>query len=83
MEKLQKQALRLVFTDYTSSYAELRQRADIPLLYINRIRNEMIHIVSQSPRATTKERVLSWNRQDCTRQVCDLCLLKVDLIVLS
>ncbi len=33
LEKLQKQALR-----YTSSYAELRQRADVPLLYINRIR---------------------------------------------
>ena len=44
MEKLQKQALRLVFTDYTSSYAELRQRADVPLLYINRIRNEMIDV---------------------------------------
>ena len=41
MEKLQKRAPRFVFTDYTSSYAELRQRADVPLLYINGIRNEM------------------------------------------
>ncbi len=44
MEKLQKRALHLVFTDYTSSYAKLRQRADVPLLYINRIRNKMIDV---------------------------------------
>ncbi len=135
MEKLQKQALRLVFTDYTSSYAELRQKSDVPLLHINRTRNEMIDVFKNSlptqrpyifkstkHRYNTrsilslvlskyrtvkygrncfrfhcakfwnsldtsfkyaidlqsfKERIRSWNGQDCTCQACVLCVLNL------
>ncbi len=31
MEKLQKQALRVLYSDYNSTYTELRERADVAL----------------------------------------------------
>ncbi len=44
MEKLQKKALRVVYSDYNSTYTELQERADVPLLYTNRVRNQMIDV---------------------------------------
>ncbi len=44
MEKLQKQALRVVCSDYNSTYTELRERADVPLLYTSRVRSQMIDV---------------------------------------
>jgi hypothetical protein len=39
VEKIQKQALRYVFNDYTSTYQELLKKADITLLYVQRVRS--------------------------------------------
>lgn len=39
IEKIQKQALRHVFNDYTSSYADLLKRADRTLMYVQRLRS--------------------------------------------
>ena len=39
MEKIQKQALRYVFNDYTSCYTELLRKADKTLLYVQRMRS--------------------------------------------
>ena len=44
MEKLQKQALRVVYSEYNSTYTELRERADLPLLCTSRVRNQMIDV---------------------------------------
>ena len=44
METIQKRALRHVFNDYTSTYTELRERANKPLLYVHRIKLIMIEI---------------------------------------
>ena len=38
MEKLQYRALRLVFSDFNSSYEALLERANMPTLHVNRIR---------------------------------------------
>ena len=38
MEKLQYRALRLVFSDFNSSYEALLERANMPILHVNRIR---------------------------------------------
>ena len=38
MEKLQKRALRIIFNDYTSTYAELLDQAKCPSLYVSRMR---------------------------------------------
>ncbi len=139
MEKLQKQALRVVYSDYNSTYTELRERADVPLLYTSRVRNQMIDVFKiliqdncprylrtlfkeyeppyntrsirslDIPKYRTvkygrnsfrfhgvklwnsldtsikcaidlkgfKDRIRSWNGQDCTCQACVLCLLKL------
>ena len=39
IENVQKRALRIVFNDYTATYAQLRERANKPLMYVERIRN--------------------------------------------
>ena len=39
MEKLQYRALRLVFSDFNSSYEELLERANMHTLHVNRIRH--------------------------------------------
>ena len=38
LEKLQKRALRIIFTDYESNYDTLLQRSGRPLLYVSRLR---------------------------------------------
>ena len=46
IERVQKHALRIIFNDYSksTSYAELRSRANRPLLYVERLRNIVIEI---------------------------------------
>jgi hypothetical protein len=44
MELVQKRALRYVYNDYSSTYKELRERANKPLLYIHRIKLIMVEI---------------------------------------
>ena len=46
IERVQKRALRIIFNDYSrsTSYAELRSRANRPLLYVERLRNIVIEI---------------------------------------
>ena len=39
MEKIQYRALKYVHRDFTASYRNLRQRSNVPLLHINRLRN--------------------------------------------
>ena len=38
MEKIHKRALRVVFSDYESSYMELSKKADRPPLYVSRMK---------------------------------------------
>ncbi len=38
LEKIQKRALRFVLQDFTSSYSELLQKANMPTLYLSRLR---------------------------------------------
>ena len=38
LEKLQYRALRIVFSDFTSSYASLLEKADLSTLHLNRLR---------------------------------------------
>ena len=46
IERVQKRALRIIFNDYSrsTSYVELRSRANRPLLYVERLRNIVIEI---------------------------------------
>ncbi len=44
IEKIQKQALRYVFNDYTSSYANLRGKANRPLMYVQRLRSILTEV---------------------------------------
>ncbi len=37
IEKIQKHALRYVFSDFNASYSELLEKANRPLLYIHRL----------------------------------------------
>ena len=39
IEKIQKRALRVILNDYQSSYDELLDKIDQPLMYISRLRN--------------------------------------------
>ena len=42
MEKIQRRALRIVFNDYTSSYADLLLKANVSSLYVSRLKNILI-----------------------------------------
>ena len=42
LQKIQKQALRYVFNDFSSNYEMLRKKADRPLMYVQRLRL-MVH----------------------------------------
>jgi hypothetical protein len=44
MEKIQERALRYVYNDFSSSYADLRTKADVPLLYVQRLRYLMTEV---------------------------------------
>ena len=44
IENVQKRALRIVFNDYTATYAQVRERANKPLMYVERIRNIVLAI---------------------------------------
>lgn len=44
IEKVQHRALKFVFNDFTSSYSELRERANRPLMYVERLRRMMIEM---------------------------------------
>ena len=45
IEKIQKRALSHVFNDYVSSYVDLRQKANRPLLYVQRMKLIMIEVL--------------------------------------
>ena len=38
IERIQKRALRHIYSDYTSTYTQLRDIANVPLLYVKRLR---------------------------------------------
>ncbi len=44
IETIQKQALRYIFNDYTSSYADLRMRSNRPLMYVHRLRSMLYEV---------------------------------------
>ncbi len=44
LEKIQFRALRYVYNDFTSSYASLREKANRPLTYIQRLKQMMIEV---------------------------------------
>ena len=51
IEKIQQRALRHIYNDYTSTYAVLRDKATIPLMYVKRLRKillELHKIVSEN-----------------------------------
>ena len=39
MEKIQHRALKYVYNDFTSSYKELREKHNITLLFVNRVKS--------------------------------------------
>ena len=44
MEKVQHRALKFIYNDFVSSYSVLRNKANKPLLYVNRMRQIMLEI---------------------------------------
>ena len=44
IESAQKRALRYIYNDYVSSYAELRERCNKPLLYVHRIKLILVEV---------------------------------------
>ncbi len=44
MEKIQERALRFAYCDFQSSYKELRERAGVPILYVDRLRTSMCEV---------------------------------------
>ncbi len=63
-QKLQKQALLVVYWNYNSAYTESRGKADVPMLYMSRVRNEMTDVL----------KILSQeNRPKYLRKFCKEC----------
>ncbi len=44
MEKIQYRALRHVYNDFVASYIILREKANMPLMYVQRLRQMMIEV---------------------------------------
>ena len=44
IEKVQKRALKIIYNDFTNSYVNLRENANRPLMYVDRLRYIVIEI---------------------------------------
>ena len=74
IEKIQKQALRYVFNDYTSSYLDLLKKADRTLLYVERLRSilKVVHKCLNKDGPVYLNDMFVLNEGSNSRKVCQL-----------